>query len=64
MTSLQHPLAVGTQVEASRPRCSCVGGGFIPISGQIQKVIQNHMGTWYFLSSGVTIKADWIKRVL
>lgn len=64
MSTINHPLSVGTFIEAKRPKCSCAGGGFTVVSGQVQKVINNQSQTWYFLSCGVTIKSDWVTRVL
>jgi len=52
------------RVEATKPRCPCVGGGFTTITGKVLKVIQNHSGVWYYLDSGSTVKSDWVRRVI
>jgi hypothetical protein len=60
MNNIQHPLAVGTKVEGTRPSCPCRGAKQIPFSGIIKKVIANPNGMWYYLDIGVTVKADAI----
>jgi len=62
--AISHPLDINVRVEATKPRCPCVGGGFTTITGKVLKVIQNHSGVWYYLDSGSTVKSDWVRRVI
>ncbi len=64
--SVSHPLELGTKVKSKKPPCSCKGPGapWETTTGIVRKVINNHNGIWYFLSSGSTVKADWISEVL
>jgi len=66
MPTVQHPLTVNTIVKSAKPPCACDGPNapWTETTGIIRKVINNHSGTWYFLSSGSTVRADWIKEVV
>lgn len=65
MSEIVHPLSVDVFVEANKPPCKCKGPNapWDKTNGIIKKVISNHSGVWYFLSSGVTVKADWVTQV-
>lgn len=64
--NITHPLEVNTVVRSSKPPCSCLGPNapWEETKGIIRKVINNHSGVWYFLSSGSTVKADWVKEIV
>lgn len=66
MSEIAHPLTLNTVVISRKPPCSCHGPNapWTETKGIVRKVINNHSGTWYFLSSGSTVKSDWIKEVL
>lgn len=66
MSAIVHPLAVNTKVLSDKPPCACKGPGapWETTKGIVRKVISNHNGVWYFLSSGSTVKSEWIKEVL
>lgn len=61
-----HPLELNTKVISSKPPCTCKGPGapWEQTTGLVRKVINNHSGVWYFLSSGSTVKSDWIIEVI
>lgn len=58
-------LPVGTKVTSTKPPCSCKGANapWETTTGVIRKVITNHTATWYFLSSGSTVKDEWITHI-
>lgn len=62
--AITHPLPLHTVVHALKPSCPCRGAKMVPVEGSITKVINNAAGVWYYLSIGVTIKADWIQYVV
>lgn len=64
MPDIVHPLKEGTKVKGTRPSCPCRGAKMIPFESVIKKVIINRSGTWYYLETGSTIKADAITEVL
>ncbi|RWZ87315.1 MAG: hypothetical protein EO766_12380 [Hydrotalea sp. AMD] len=57
---MNNNLPLNSFIIAKKPECPCRGGGFTQVQGTIQKIISNQSGTWYYLSSGSTINADWI----
>jgi hypothetical protein len=63
-TNITHPLLLETKIKATRPRCSCKGGGFDIVLGVIKKVITNHTGHWYYLSTGITVQDKWVVEIL
>jgi hypothetical protein len=62
--NITHPLALETKIKATRPKCSCKGGGVEVVLGVIKKVITNHTGHWYYLSNGITVQSSWVIEVL
>lgn len=64
ITNITHPLSLETRIVANKPRCSCKGGGTERVTGVIKKVITNHTGNWYYLSSSVTVQDRWVVEVL
>jgi hypothetical protein len=64
MTPIKHPLTLGTTVRATKPSCACRGAKMINVGGKVLKVITNHSGTWYYLDSGTTVKADMITSIV
>ena len=58
------PLKEGDEVIAQIKTCACTGGVAKEVRGTIIKVIHNHSGWWYYLSSRHTIKHDNIVKVL
>ena len=64
MTPISHPIALQKLVEAEKPTCPCTGAKFVNVRGKVLKVINNPSGVWYYLDCGVTVKADWIKRIV
>jgi hypothetical protein len=62
--AINHPLALETKIKAGRPRCSCKGGGTDIVLGVIKKVITNHTGNWYYLSTGITVQDKWVIEIL
>lgn len=65
MSEIVHPLELNTVVVATKPPCSCKGPNapWEETVGTIKKVINNHSGVWYFLSSGSTVRSDWITEI-
>ena len=61
--AVPHPIAMDKKVMALRPSCPCKGATFERVEGIIKKVIHNQTGYWYYLSVGITIKADWVQFV-
>lgn len=57
---IDHPLAVGDKVTAKRPSCQCKGARIEEVTGEVRKVIQNQMGWWYYLSTGITVRDVWV----
>lgn len=66
MSEIIHPLELETTVHSGKPPCSCKGPNapWEDTIGKIKKIINNHSGIWYFLSSGSTVKSDWVKKVV
>lgn len=62
-TPVQHPLAIGDRAVAKKPSCPCKGATFSNVDGVVMKVIHNQTGYWYYLSSGVTIRGEWVTEV-
>lgn len=62
--TISHPVALNTMLEAVKPTCPCRGAKFVTVTGKVLKVINNNSGIWYYLDSGTTVKADWVKSVL
>lgn len=60
---VDHPIALGKRIHAMRPNCPCKAAKLEPVEGVVQKVIQNQSGVWYFLSTGITVKAAWVDNV-
>lgn len=61
---INHPIAVGKQVLASKPSCPCKAATYTDVKGTVGKVIHNQAGWWYYLSDiGVTVKGEWIKQI-
>lgn len=61
---IKHPLSVGMKIEANKPQCPCKGASFKLITGTILKVITNHTGHWYYLDLGITVKDQWVTKVI
>lgn len=64
MNNFNHPLPLETKVRANKPQCACKGGGTVPVTGIIKKVINNHTGHWYYLDIGSTVQDQWITDIL
>lgn len=66
MTAITHPLELNTKVRSRKPPCSCKGPNapWEETTGSIRKVINNHSGIWYFLSSGSTVSSQWIEEII
>ncbi len=64
IVNITHPLGLETKVLASKPRCSCKGGGTEQVIGVIKKVIPSNGTTWYYLSNGISVQDKWVIRVL
>jgi hypothetical protein len=60
-TPVEHPVAVGITVVANRPSCPCKGATFSLVEGAVRKVIHNQTGYWYYLSTGITVRGEWIQ---
>ena len=63
MSTQTHPLALNTLVKGMKPSCQCRGAKTLPFEGKVLKVIKNHLGHWYYLDSGVTVRDQWITTV-
>jgi hypothetical protein len=64
MTTITHPIALESVVEAKRPQCPCKGASFTLVTGRVKKVITNQSGHWYYLDNRITVPANAITRVL
>lgn len=66
MSEIVHPLALNTVIVSSKPPCTCKGPNapWEETKGIVRKVINNHSGVWYFLSSGSTVKSDWVREIV
>jgi len=64
--TIVHPLELNTKVKSIKPPCSCKGPNapWEETVGIVRKVINNHSGTWYFLSSGSTVRDEWIQEII
>lgn len=56
-------LNINTFVIANKPSCPCKKPSIVTVQGSIKKIINNQSGIWYYLSSGHTIKHDWIINI-
>lgn len=65
MVDIIHPLELNTVVQSSTPPCSCkpAGSPMEHTTGKVLKIINNHSGIWYFLSSGKTVSSNWVTSV-
>lgn len=63
-TPIKHPLPNGTKVRAKHKTCACAGGKFKDIEGTVLKTIVNHSGTWYYLNTGITVRAESVVNVV
>lgn len=64
MSVVSHPLSVDDRVKVAKPSCACQGAKWTDVEGTILKVINNKTGIWYFLDSGITVKAEWVKGII
>ena len=64
MTTISHPIPINSTVEVLKPICPCNGGGVEVVIGKVLKVIENQAGFWYYLTLGITVKADRVQQVL
>lgn len=64
ITVVSHPIELDKVVEVTRPSCQCRGAKLEHLVGKVTKVIKNNSGFWYYLSTGVTVKAEWVTAVL
>lgn len=66
MTDIVHPLPLNAIVVSKKPPCACKGPNapWEYTKGAVRKVINNHSGIWYFLSSGSTVRSDWVSEVV
>lgn len=63
--NIKHPLPIGTNIRANKPKCACKGGGTVPVVGTVLKIITNQTGIWYYLDgAGVTVQDQWVTEVL
>lgn len=54
---ITHPLPLNTNITATKKQCACRGQQKTnTVSGAILKIIKNHQGYWYYLSSGNTVR--------
>lgn len=60
---VSHPIALEKVVSVTRPSCQCRGAKLEHLQGKIKKVIKNNSGFWYYLDTGITVKAEWITEV-
>lgn len=64
--TIVHPIELNTKVKSRKPPCACKGPNapWEETVGLVRKVINNHSGTWYFLSSGSTVRDEWITEII
>lgn len=60
---ITHPLDINTTISGTRPSCACRNARQIPYKGKVLKVIHNHLGYWYYLDIGITVRQTQIDNV-